>query len=63
MADYRGSASKIEVSATANATGIALSEKKQRELQERRRAAFGIPINDNNLPVGPKARQYLGHDV
>ena len=39
-ADYRGSANKIEVNATATASSIVLTVDKQRELQERRRAAL-----------------------
>lgn len=41
--DYRGTGNKIEVSATANATGIVLTEEMQRELQERRRRAEMLP--------------------
>ena len=39
-ADYRGSANKIEVNATASASSFVLTVEKQRELQERRRAAL-----------------------
>jgi hypothetical protein len=39
-ADYRGSANKIEVSATASASSFVVTVDKQRELQERRRAAL-----------------------
>jgi hypothetical protein len=34
-ADYRGSANKIEVSASANAATVIITEERQRELQER----------------------------
>jgi hypothetical protein len=37
-AEYRGSANKIEVNATASASTFVLSVERQRELQERRRA-------------------------
>jgi hypothetical protein len=39
-ADYRGSANKIEVNATASASSFVVTVEKQRELQERRRAAL-----------------------
>ena len=39
-ADYRGSANKIEVNATASASSVVVTVDKQRELQERRRAAL-----------------------
>jgi len=39
-ADYRGSANKIEVNATASAASFVVTVEKQRELQERRRAAL-----------------------
>ena len=39
-ADYRGSANKIEVNATASASSFVVTVDKQRELQERRRAAL-----------------------
>jgi hypothetical protein len=39
-ADYRGNANKIEVNATASASSFVLTVEKQRELQERRRAAL-----------------------
>jgi hypothetical protein len=39
-ADYRGNANKIEVNATASASSFVVTVDKQRELQERRRAAL-----------------------
>ena len=39
-ADYRGSANKIEVNATASTSSFVVTVDKQRELQERRRAAL-----------------------
>jgi hypothetical protein len=39
-ADYRGSANKIEVSASANAATVIITEERQRELQERRAKAL-----------------------
>jgi hypothetical protein len=39
-ADYRGSANEIEVNATASASSFVVTVDKQRELQERRRAAL-----------------------
>jgi hypothetical protein len=39
-ADYRGSANKIEVNATASASSFVVTVEKQRELQERRLAAL-----------------------
>jgi hypothetical protein len=39
-ADYRGGANKIEVNATASASSFVVTVERQRELQERRRAAL-----------------------
>jgi hypothetical protein len=41
--DYRGNANKIEVSATAQASSIVLTEEERLELIERQRAAEGLP--------------------
>ena len=48
-ADYRGNANKIEVSATAQASSIVLTEEERLELIERQRVAEGLPdLPDEN---------------
>jgi hypothetical protein len=47
--DYRGNANKIEVSATAQASSIVLTEEERLKLIERQRAAEGLPdLPDEN---------------
>ncbi|MDP9254325.1 MAG: hypothetical protein M3O66_05235, partial [Verrucomicrobiota bacterium] len=45
-ADYRGSGSKIEVSAAAHASPIVRTEKRRQELMERRRRLIGCEMID-----------------
>jgi hypothetical protein len=47
-ADYRGSANKIEVNATASASSFVVTVEKQRELQERRCAGWNRFVGRTN---------------